>query len=117
MQAVEFNGLTNALKASLDSWGTKHKTYGTMFKGMNPAARAIAHNFLEETKAIKPGSWEVWWAREHNRFIRSGVMQRELIVLHEIMYHFLTDFSRGKLAERTAKPATNSEKAPARSKQ
>lgn len=119
MQQVEFAGLTNALKVSLDNWGSKHGIYAPMFNGMSKALREVAHCFLEETKLLKPSGYEVWWAREHNRFIRSKLQQRELIVLHEIMYHFLSDFARGQLAgtNDTRKIGTIAPKAAIRSKQ
>jgi hypothetical protein len=95
---VNFNAISNALKISLDNWGKSSARYAPLYKTLPRDVLAIGHAGLEEMTPVKPGGWEVWWAKNHNRFIRaSGVKQRDLILLHEIMYHFLTAFSRGQL--------------------
>lgn len=91
--------LSGALRVSFDNWGKQSSVYKDLFKSLRKETLVIASKFFEEAQSLKPGTYEVWWAKEHNRFIKDH-KQRELLLLHEIMYNFLTEFARGTL-ERT----------------
>lgn len=96
--AIDMSGLSTALKVSLDNWAKHEPKYAALYKTLSKEVLSVAHAGLEEMRDVKPGGWESWWALNHDRFIRKpGVLQRELLLLHEIMYHFLTRLSRGTL--------------------
>lgn len=100
LKTADVPGLLGVLRASFDSWGKHHSKFSGMYKSLDKNILIIGHTGLQEMEVPKPGSWEVWWALNHNRFIREkGVRQRDLITLHELMYNYLTDLSRGKLEE------------------
>lgn len=108
--SVDFNGISNALKVSLDNWGKASPKYAGLYKTLSHDVLMIGHAALEEMTLVKPGGFEVWWAMQHNRFIRNkGIKQREVLLLHEIMYHFLTAFSRGQLADERKTNSTDTE--------
>ncbi len=96
MVTGEIQALTGALKLALDTWGKKSPKYSGLYKALPRDVLEIAHKALEEMTVIKPGSWEIWWATQHMRFIGS-FKQMHLMILHEIMYHFLSAFARGEL--------------------
>lgn len=96
--AEQIDGAAGAYRTSLESWGRSHKKYSPIYKILPKEILEIGFKALDEMKVLKPASWEMWWAMEHNRFIRNKkVRQTELLLLHEIMYHFLTDFVYGRL--------------------
>lgn len=112
MEISEVAGVTNALKLALEKWAKNNPTYAALYKTLTKDALAVAYAGLEEIQAVKPGAYEMWWATQHNRFI-SNVKQRELILVHEIMYHFLSAFARNELQRENAVPAPTRKKAKA----
>ena len=80
---------------SFNRWASK-SVYRKLIKKLSRAALKVAYTALVEMDTIKPGTYDTWWATHHNRFIRK-VTQRELILIHECMYHYLTAFARGEL--------------------
>ena len=98
------------LKVSLEKWGKNNEKYRKLYKDISKGAKSIAFKFFEESPIIKPGSYEIWWATNHNRFIKD-VKQRELNLLHEILYNFLSEFARGELGKYEAPAKTRATKA------
>lgn len=86
------------MKISLDNFCKGHKHYGPLFKSIPKETRGIAYTALAEMPTIKPGIYDLWWATQHNRFIRDH-KQRDLLVVHEVMYHFASAFARGALGD------------------
>lgn len=79
-------------------WAKNHKKYSRLYKKIGKEVLTVGFIALKEMYPLKPGTYEVWWAKEHNRFIRKkGVTQKELSLLNEIMYYFLTAYCRGEL--------------------
>ena len=97
------------LKVSFETWGKNNVKYKKLYKAITSGAKSIALKFFAEAPTIKPGSYEVWWATNHNRFIYD-VPQRDLIVLHECMYNFLSEFARGELGKYETKKTTRPSK-------
>jgi hypothetical protein len=94
----------NILLASLEAWAKKSPAYRDLYKTMSKKIVHIAKDGLSELTSVTPMSWQIWWSKEHNRFIRQpGVTQRELLVLHEIMHQFLTAYARGELGREDKK--------------
>lgn len=94
----------NLLKLTLETWASNSKSYKDLFKTLSKEALTVTTAAFNEMGRIAPGTYDFWWAREHVRFI-SVVKQRELLLLHEIMYNFLTAFARGELNESQGKRA------------
>ncbi len=82
--------------ASFEAW-SKKTAYKELFKTMSKKILGIAKTAFAEMTSITPMAWAMWWTMEHNRFIREGYSQRELLTLHECMHQFLSAHSRGGL--------------------
>jgi len=95
-ERMEFKRLTSALKAALQRWCKASKVYAPRYRALSPEAIMVMHAGLEEIQVLKPGMWDWWWANHHMRF-NLKVTQRELLIVHEIMYHFLTDLARDRI--------------------
>lgn len=97
--ALDLQGLHTALKRSFVDWSSKHPKYGALWKKINENTVQIAFDAIEEMKAHKPGYFEVWWAVNHNRYIRRKEMtQKQLILLHEVFHAYLAWLARSKLS-------------------
>lgn len=119
--AVSIDGIGQAVIRSFEKWGKNHSRYSKLYRSLTDEILEVAHTALPELQnpryKLKPGGWEVWWAENHNRFIRrKGVRQRELLHLHELMYHFLTAFARGELERQNDEPKKGVKKVSKRAK-
>ena len=94
----ETNRLASALVISLENWAKSSPKYKDLFRTLSKEILVIARDAFLEMQPAKPGVYDFWWAQNHNRYIRD-FKQRELLTLHEIMYHFLTAYSRGEFLE------------------
>lgn len=102
---TEINGLQNSLKRTFVTWAEGHPKWSLVYKKIPREVVAIAFDALAEMRSIKPGTFEVWWAENHNRYIRRvGVTQMALQRLHEVFYHFLSAFARGELNGKKSAP-------------
>jgi hypothetical protein len=88
--------MTAMLKTALVAWASKSRGYGPLFAKLSAGAHEIMARALSEMRVLKPGMFDWWWANEHMRFAGT-CSQRELTLVHEIMYYFLTDLARGRL--------------------
>lgn len=104
--AVEMSGMTQALMRAFQTWAKPHPKYARFVVAFSDPMRDILCDAFSELQddryRLKPAGWEVWWATHHNRYIRrTGVTQKELLRVHEVMYHFLTAFARGELEKQS----------------
>jgi len=96
--ALDLQGLRNAIKRSLTEWASHHGVYKDMWARMAPDTRSIAFDAIDEMGAHKPGTFEVWWATHHNRYVRRpGCTQKQMSLLHEVFFAYLGAFARGEL--------------------
>lgn len=97
ISVAETSGVSLALKTSLENWAKQNTTYKDLFKTLRKEVLQVAYDAFEEMPRPAPGVYDFWWAQSHNRYIKS-IKQRELLLLHEIMYNFLTAFARGQVS-------------------
>lgn len=96
--AVELQGMRTAIKHSLVEWANRHPTYKPLWNRVTEDVRKIALDAIDEMDQHKPGYYEVWWATNHNRYIRRpDYSQKQLALLHEVFYAYLSAFSSGRL--------------------
>lgn len=96
---------------SFKNWGSKDPKYKKLYKKLCDGAFAVITEAFTEIQVHKPGTWDMWWAEEHMRF--KGIVKAETMrLVHELLYVFLTKYSRGELANarettvRSTEPAT-----------
>jgi hypothetical protein len=94
--ATELSGILGAIKISLDTWAKASPGYKSLYKNLDSSVLAVAHTAIDELTIFKPGAYEIWWAKNHMRFVKQ-FKQRDLLRVHEIMFNFLGDFSRQQL--------------------
>lgn len=99
---LELSGMTQALYRAFQTWGKHSPKYSKLITAFPVCITDIIQEALSELQdtryKLKPGGWEVWWATHHNRFVRRpGVTQKEMLRMHEVMYHFLTALARNEL--------------------
>lgn len=82
--------------ASFESWAKKTK-YKELYKAIPKKTLGVAKAAFSEMTSLTPMAWAMWWHKEHNRFIRLGIPQRELLMVHECLHQFLLVFCRGGL--------------------
>ena len=95
---AESLGVSTMLRISLENWAKNSAGYSLLFKTLSKDVLNIANDAFNEMHKIAPGVYDFWWAKNHVRYI-NHCKQRELLLLHEIMYKFLTAFARGELNE------------------
>ncbi len=111
MQPIpELSRAANMLKAAFERWAKKHPIYAAVYKKIpSEVIGGVGFIALEELPYIKPGAYDFWWAKNHVRFM-GEYRQKDLSLLHELMYHFLTAFSRGQLGAEDARGKDEREK-------
>ena len=96
--ALDLSGLQAALKRAFILWAKGEPRYAPLFRRITPDTLQVAFDALDEMQVAKPGYFEVWWATNHNRYVRRpGVTQRQLSLLHEVFFAFLSRLARGEL--------------------
>lgn len=100
--------IARALFESFKTWGSKDLKYKKSYRKLDDAAYAIIRAAFEELQIYKPGQYEFWWTNQHMRFIKS-VSNQQTRLVHELMYHFLTKYSRGELEKKNAKKTRQDE--------
>jgi hypothetical protein len=99
MQGIQLHGLHAAIKRSFVRWSREHPKYSEMFSRISEDTLAIAFDAIDEMTLHKPGMMEVWWATNHNRYVRRPkITQKETQLLFEIFYNYLGAFARGELS-------------------
>ena len=94
---------------SFKNWGSKDEKYKYLYKKMHEKCFDVVRSCFSEINQYKPGTYELWWAQEHMRF--KNVSDENMRVLHELMYEYLTRYSRGTLhAQRTEQLAEHTKK-------
>jgi hypothetical protein len=78
-------------------FGPANRTkYRALFEVLPVEIRRIFFEAFCEMESLKPGIYDLWWVVNHNRYIRD-FKQRDLILVHEIMYFFLSNYCDGTL--------------------
>jgi hypothetical protein len=105
--ALNLQGLTAAIKRSFLKWLASSR-YAQVYADLSDEVKEIIDVALSEVQPLKPGQYDLWWACNHNRWIRNpGVMQQELQRMHELLFPFLLAFSRGELNIKEESVASN----------
>jgi len=100
------NILAEAIKASFYEWAKTHCK--NQIAKIEKETFEIIEYAIDEMQAYKPGSYDVWWTVDHVKFKINGKQQR---LMHEVMFHFLTDYAHGRLGKKeTKKRQTNNRK-------
>lgn len=84
------------IQESFYIWGEKCKRYAPIFNTIPRDVMQIAFDAFTEIKYLVPGSFELWWATSHNRYIRK-FKQKDISKVQELIYNFLIDLSSGRL--------------------
>jgi len=92
----EVKEMPGIVKAAFREWGSRNTQYSKLFKSLPKEVLEIAADCFDEVRIYIPGSFEVWWASQHNRYIRK-VKQKDITVLHELIYNFLCDLVNDRL--------------------
>jgi hypothetical protein len=95
--ALNLQGVSAAIKRSFLQWVSKSK-YAQWYADFSEDIKEIIDCAITEVQPLKPGAYDMWWACNHNRWIRKpGVKQAELQRMHEMLFPFLLAFARGSL--------------------
>jgi len=106
-QAVAHETIARGLMLSFTNWASKDLKYKRVFSAIDKTpAMDIVQCGLSEIDALKPGYFDLWWAKNHMRFQK--VRQVDARKVHELMYVFLTKLARKELT--IAKKVTRKEK-------
>jgi len=100
------------LNKSFEKWGKGSISYGSLYITLSSSALEIAKNFFEESPEVSHGHYEMWWFNNNHRFVNRA-KQRELLLLHEIIVKFITDYAHGRIAN---EPAANEKEKKTRNK-
>jgi hypothetical protein len=87
--------IANTMILALERWANRTK-YRALFEVLPVEIRRIFFEAFCEMESLKPGIYDLWWVVNHNRYIRD-FKQRDLILVHEIMYFFLSNYCDGTL--------------------
>lgn len=105
MQSGDLEGVSNALRAGFHAWARSNKKFLPLYLKTPAKTFQIVDAALTEMSAFRPGPFVTWWAINHNRFIKQH-KQRDILAVHELMYHYLTAIARGRI---TLEPTQESE--------
>lgn len=90
------------LMKSFDTWAKGNKEYSKLYGTLPRDVLKIPYAYFHEEKVINHLTYNLWWAKEHNRFIRQeGVKQIHLTILHESVIKFITAYLNKKLGTNT----------------
>ena len=92
------NPLAEVVKAAFGKWAKKHPQHKDLFKKLNEPGKEIIATALTELPDYRPGVFDLWWTYEHMRFRK--VKHTEQRLAHEIIFHFLTEYARGKIGSK-----------------
>ena len=92
------NILAEAVIASFYQW-SKNNCKSQISK-IEKSTFEIIEYILKEIQIYKPGVYDTFWTVEHVKFKITGQQQR---LMHEVMFHFLTDYAHGRLSKKEAK--------------
>jgi len=87
---------TSELMQKLDSWGNDNQLYRNTYVSFEPEMLGIIKCFFIEEVTHKPGTWDIWWTKNHMRF-KGHTTNLEMRKCHEVMYNFLTSLARKSL--------------------
>lgn len=96
-----------ALREAFDIWGrslikSKHPKLAKVFDRVTEEHYILIDDAFLEMDDHKPGSYDWWWANNHKRYSKK-ITNRQERTVHELMYHFLTDYVRGRLGKKEEK--------------
>lgn len=106
MQSGELEGVSYVLRAGFHSWARADKKFAALYKKTPAKTFQIVDAALTEMSIFKPGPFVTWWAVNHNRFIKQH-KQRDIMLVHELMYHYLTAIARGRIQLEESEPGEN----------
>lgn len=98
--------IVRAMLTSFHKWATKHTTYGKVYKKIPQHYNQILEDAFVEMHTHTPSSADLWWVKNHMRYskrLASGKDGKPIYReehkrrVRELIYHFLTDYCRGKL--------------------
>jgi len=94
-----YNAFSNALKITFDSWAKKNPNYKNLYMSLpSEAINTVVWAALDELKIYNPTTYHLWWKVNHPRF-QKKIKQIHLAIIHELMFVFLSELSRGKLSK------------------
>ena len=97
--------LVGTLMASFHKWAANHETWKKLYKKTPKDYAVIIETAFSEMQVISPASFDLWWVKEHMRFAKrrtaNKIIYREEYKrnVRQLMYHYLCDYVRGKLAD------------------
>jgi hypothetical protein len=94
--------ISSALIESFKNWGSKDPIYKKTYKKIDQDGFRIVIDSFSELDIYKPAVYDMWWQKNHGRY-NNAVPDRQRRYVHQLVYEFLTKYSRGKLNESKAK--------------
>jgi hypothetical protein len=92
---------------SFEKWGKSSVKYSDLFITFTNEMKEVPKAFFNEAKQMRTDHYEMWFRNNSFRY-SNKLKQRELLLIHEIMYVFLTDFHYGKVNQSDESIATTS---------
>lgn len=97
--------IVGALTSSFHKWAANHPRFKALYKKIPKTYSDIIHAGLSEMHDITPGAFHLWWVKNHMRFGKRNANDKGVPIyrekykrdINQLMYHFLTDYVRGKL--------------------
>lgn len=96
------NPLAIAMFESFKKWGLKDPALKKTYKKLGEPCFDIVLSAFDELDIHTPGQYDFWWMKNHMRWIKK-VPDRQARYVHELMYNFLTKYSRGQLHDDDSK--------------
>lgn len=97
METLRPEIISRTLYESFNNWGKRDTKYNKTFKKLQTDDYRVITSAFAELNPLRPGTYDMWWAREHMRF--KNISGQQMRYVHELMYAFLTKYSRGTLHE------------------
>lgn len=90
--------MAKVMQTSFANWGKRDPKYKTQFKKLDDIHHQIINDALSELGHFTPYQWDVWWMRSHMRYYKQ-YRQDKMRMLYQMVYEFLSLYSRGKLEQ------------------
>jgi hypothetical protein len=103
---TEQSVIAGALVGAFHRWAGKHPRLKNLYKKIPRDYSVIIEAAFVEMHDISPGAFDLWWVKQHMRWgkrlcsdDKGRMLYREEHKrnIRQLMYHFLTDYCRGKL--------------------
>jgi len=93
------NILAEAMKASFENWLKKDLKYKKLQKSVTPAMYRLIYKAFEELDNYRPATYDLWFVINHMQF--KEMRQTEKHLVGELMYNFLTKYTRNELESKS----------------